>query len=146
MGPWRLASTLHSSETPWLLRGCKRLLDGMDSPSSQFGQINSPKRKTLGTSISLFKLPLEFSERRRKTKRSFPGKNWGEMPPGAPGPIRLGRPAYPVPGTGPVRFSVYRLFFAFSAHGKSCPSKSSRETPENLKKNYLQKYMPCFSS
>jgi hypothetical protein len=31
MAPWRLASTLSSLRTPWLLRGCKRLLDGMDS-------------------------------------------------------------------------------------------------------------------
>jgi hypothetical protein len=50
-------------------------------PSSQFGQINSPKRKTLGTSFSLFKLPLKFSDRRRKSKRSKLGKNRGEPPP-----------------------------------------------------------------
>jgi hypothetical protein len=29
--PWRLASTLSSSGTPWLLRGCKILLYGIDS-------------------------------------------------------------------------------------------------------------------
>jgi hypothetical protein len=31
MAPWRLASTLSSSGTQWLLRGCKSMLDGMDS-------------------------------------------------------------------------------------------------------------------
>jgi hypothetical protein len=31
MAPWCLASTLSSSGTPWLLRGCKSMLDGMDS-------------------------------------------------------------------------------------------------------------------
>jgi hypothetical protein len=51
-------------------------------PSSQFGQINSPKRKTLETSFSLFKLPLKFSDRRRKSKRNKSGKNRGEPPPG----------------------------------------------------------------
>jgi hypothetical protein len=51
-------------------------------PSFQFGQINSPKRKTLETSFSLFKLPLKFSDQRRKSKRSIPGKNRGKPPPG----------------------------------------------------------------
>jgi hypothetical protein len=51
-------------------------------PSSQFGQINSPKRKTLGTAFSLFKLPLKVSDQRRKSKRSILGKNRGEPPPG----------------------------------------------------------------
>jgi hypothetical protein len=50
-------------------------------PSSQFGQINSPKRNTLETAFSLFKLPLKFSDQRRKSKRSIPGKNRGEPPP-----------------------------------------------------------------
>jgi hypothetical protein len=31
MAPWRLASTLRSSGTSWLLRGCKRMWVGMDS-------------------------------------------------------------------------------------------------------------------
>jgi hypothetical protein len=87
-------------------------------PSSQLGQINSLKRKTLGTSFSLFKLPLKFSDRRRKSKRSIPGKNRGEPPLGphwAGGP---GRSDHPVSGAGPVRFPVYRPFFSFSAHGK----------------------------
>jgi hypothetical protein len=51
-------------------------------PRSQFGQIYSPKRNTLEIAFSLFKLPLKFSDRRRKLKRSIPGENWGEPPPG----------------------------------------------------------------
>jgi hypothetical protein len=56
------------------------------------------KRKTLGTSFSLFKLPLKFSDRRRKSKRSILGKNWGEPP---PGPHWAGRPTL---FRGPVLF------------------------------------------
>jgi hypothetical protein len=51
------------------------------SPSSQFGQINSLKMKTLETSFSSFKLPLKVSDRRRKSKRSKSGKNRGKPPP-----------------------------------------------------------------
>jgi hypothetical protein len=51
-------------------------------PSSQFGKINTPKRNTLGTAFSLFKLPLKFSDQRRKSKRCKSGKNRGEPPPG----------------------------------------------------------------
>jgi hypothetical protein len=45
--------------TAWVQKNAR--WDGF--PSSQFGQINSPKRKTLGTSFSLFKFPLKFSDR-----------------------------------------------------------------------------------
>jgi hypothetical protein len=86
--------------------------------SSQFGQINSTKRKTLGTSFSLFKLPLKFSDRRRKSKRSKSGKTGANLHRGPPGRIGLGRPAHPAPGAGMVWFRVYRPFFAFSAHGQ----------------------------
>jgi hypothetical protein len=51
------------------------------SPSSQLGQINSPKRNALEATFSLFKLPLIFSDQRRKSKRSKSGKNRGEPPP-----------------------------------------------------------------
>jgi hypothetical protein len=44
-------------------------------PSSQFGQINSPKRNTLETAFSLFKRTFKFSNQRRKSKRSESGKN-----------------------------------------------------------------------
>jgi hypothetical protein len=62
--------------TAWLQKIARR--DGF--PSSQFGQINSPEKKTLETSFSLFKLPLKFYDQRRKSKRSIPGKNRGEPP------------------------------------------------------------------
>jgi hypothetical protein len=73
-------------------------------PSSQFRQINSPKRKTLGTSFSLFKLPLNFSDRRRKSKRSIPGKNQGEQPPGPHWASRTGLAGPPCSGekVGPI--------------------------------------------
>jgi hypothetical protein len=99
--------------------------------SSQFGQISSPKRKTLGTSFSLFKLRLKFSDRRRKSKRCKSGENRGEPPPephwacwtGPAGPPCFGGRSSPVSRVPP--------FFAFSTHGKSWPSKSLQETPEN---------------
>jgi hypothetical protein len=89
-------------------------------PSSQFGQINSPKRKILGTSFSLFKLPLKFSDWRRKSKRSIPGKNRGEPPLGPHWVGRAGPAGPPCPEgrSGPVRSPVYHPFFAFLAHGK----------------------------
>jgi hypothetical protein len=47
-------------------------------PSSHLGQLNSPKRNTLETAFSFFKLPSKFSDQRRKSKRHVPGKNGGE--------------------------------------------------------------------
>jgi hypothetical protein len=106
-------------------------------PSSQFGQINSLKRKTIGTSISLFKLPLKFSDRRRKSKRSNSGKNQGEPP---SGPTWAGRPTL---FRRPVwsGFPCTALFSLSRPMGKSWPSKSSRETPENEKKTIYKN--PC---
>jgi hypothetical protein len=75
-------------------------------PSSQFGQLYSPKRNTLETAFSFFKLPLKFSDQRRKSKRHVPGKNRGELPPGPLGPVRPDRPAHPALRVGPVQFSV----------------------------------------
>jgi hypothetical protein len=97
-------------------------------PSSQFDQINSLKRKTLGTSFSLFKLPLKFSDRRRKSKRSFPGKTGANRRRGPIGPVGPGRPAHPVLGAG---FPCTALFSLSQPMGKSWPSKSSRETLES---------------
>jgi hypothetical protein len=88
-------------------------------PSSQFGQLNSPKRNALETAFSFFKLPLKFSDQRRKSKRHVLGKNWCKPPLAPPGPVRPGRPAHPAPWAGPVPFSVYPLYFVFPAHGKS---------------------------
>jgi hypothetical protein len=79
--------------------------------SSQFGQLNSPRRNALESAFPFFKLPLKFSNQRRKSKRHVPGKNRGEPPP-------LGRSAHPAPRVGPVPFFVYPLYFAFSAHDK----------------------------
>jgi hypothetical protein len=73
-------------------------------PSSQFGQINSPKRNTLETAFSLFKLPLKFSNQRRKSKMSIPGKNRCEPPSGPPWAGRTGPTVPPCSGgrSGPV--------------------------------------------
>jgi hypothetical protein len=84
-------------------------------PSSQFRQINSPKRKTLGTSLSLFKLPLKFSDRRRKLKRSKSGKNRGESPLGPRWAGRTGPTGPPCLGDrfGPVsRVPPFFLFLS----------------------------------
>jgi hypothetical protein len=87
-------------------------------PSSHFSQINSLKRNALEAAFSLFKLPLKFSDQRRKSKRSESGKNQGQPP---PGPHRTGLtgPAGPPcsgGGSGPV--SRVPPFFAFLAHEK----------------------------
>jgi hypothetical protein len=114
--------------------------------SSQFGQINSPKRKTLGTSIYLFKLPLKVSNQRRKFKKSIPGKNRGEPP----GPHWAGRtgPAGPPCSrgqSGPV--SHVLPFFGFLSPWEKVGLVNLREILQKIKrKNYLQKSMPCFSS
>jgi hypothetical protein len=55
----------------------------------RIGPSNSPKRKTLRTSFFFFKLPLKFSDQRRKSKRSNSGENRGRRP---PGPTWAGRP------------------------------------------------------
>jgi hypothetical protein len=87
-------------------------------PSSQIGQLNSPKRNALETAFSFFKLPLKFSDQRRKSKRHVPGKNRGEPPPGPLRPVGPGRPAHPTPRAGSVPFSVFPLYFVFLAHEK----------------------------
>jgi hypothetical protein len=86
--------------------------------SSQFGQINSPKRNTLEIAFSLFKLLLKFSDQRRMLKRSIPGKTGANCRRGPTRPVGPGRAAHLVPGAGLVRFPVYRPFFAFLAHEK----------------------------
>jgi hypothetical protein len=86
--------------------------------SSQFGQINSPKRNTLETAFSLFKLPLKFSDQRRKSKRSESGKNQGEPPPGPHWAGRTRPAGPPCSGgrSGPVSYEL--PFFAFLAREK----------------------------
>jgi hypothetical protein len=86
--------------------------------SSQFGQINSPKRNTLETTFSLFKLPLKFSDQRRKSIRSESGKNRGEPLPGPHWAVRTGPAGPPCSEgrSGPV--SCEPPFFAFLAREK----------------------------
>jgi hypothetical protein len=88
-------------------------------PSSQFGQLNSPKRNTLETVFSFFKLPLKFSDQRRKSKSRVPEETRGEPPHGPPGPVGPSRPTHPASRAGSVRFSVYPLYFAFLTHEKN---------------------------
>jgi hypothetical protein len=92
--------------TAWVQKNAR--WDGFSS--SQFGQINSLKRNTLETAFSLFKLPLKFSNQRRKSKRSESGKNRGEP---LPGPHWAGRPTL---FRGPVRSRLLctALFFILS--------------------------------
>jgi hypothetical protein len=87
-------------------------------PSSQFSQINSPKRNTLETAFSLFKLPFKFSDQRRKSKRSESGKNRGEPPPGPQWAGRTGPAGAPCSGgrSGPV--SCEPPFLALSTNEK----------------------------
>jgi hypothetical protein len=87
-------------------------------PSSQFSQINSPKRNTLETTFSLFKLPLKFSDQRRKSKRSIREKTRANRRRAPLEPVGPGRRAHPVPGASPVPSPMYRPFFAFLAHEK----------------------------
>jgi hypothetical protein len=79
-------------------------------PSSQLGQINSPKRNALEAAFSLFKLPLKFFDQRRKSKRSKSGKIGANRRRNPTMPVGLGRSAHPAPGAGLVRFPVYRPF------------------------------------
>jgi hypothetical protein len=73
-------------------------------PSSQFGQLSSSKRNTLETTFSFFKLPLKFSDQRRKSKRHVPGKNRGKPLPAPLGQSdRAGRPTF-LRGPGRSRF------------------------------------------
>jgi hypothetical protein len=99
-------------------------------PSSQFGQLNSSKRSTLETTFSFFKLPLKFSDQRRKSKGRVPGKNRGRT---AAGPLgRLDRAGRPTLLRGPVRasFPCTPFISHFQPMRKRWPGKTSRETPE----------------
>jgi hypothetical protein len=87
-------------------------------PSSQFGQLNSLKRNTLETAFSLFKLPLKFSDQRKKSKRSESGKTEANRRQGPTRPVGPGRPAHPAFGAGPVPSPVNCPFFAFLAREK----------------------------
>jgi hypothetical protein len=75
-----LAATWVQENTRW---------DGF--PISHLGQLNSLKRNTLETAFSFFKLPLEFSDQRRKSKRHVLGKILGRT---ATGPCYMGAREY----------------------------------------------------
>jgi hypothetical protein len=121
----RFASSIDSSSAPcfnstlfgdimadaWVQENAR--WDGF--PSSKFSQLNSPKRNTLETAFSFLKLPLNFSDQGRKSKSHVLEETRGESPPGPPGSVGPGRPAH---RAGSVRFPVYPLYFAFSAHEK----------------------------
>jgi hypothetical protein len=111
-------------------------------PSSQFGQINSLKRKTIGTSISLFKLPLKFSDRRRKSKRSNSGKNQGEPPSGPTWAGRTGPAGPPCFGgrSGPV--SRVPPFFRFLGSWEKVGPVNLHEKLQKMKKKTIYKN-PC---
>jgi hypothetical protein len=84
-------------------------------PSSHLDQLNSLKRNTLETAFSFFKLPLKFSDQRRKLKTRVPEETGGKPP-----PVHLGRSDRACLGlrVGAVQFSACPFYFAFSAHEK----------------------------
>jgi hypothetical protein len=86
--------------------------------SSHLGQLNSPGRNTLETFFSFFKLPLNFSDQRRKSKTHVPEETPGEPSPGPSGLIRPGRPACLGSQASLVWFFACPNYFAFSAHEK----------------------------
>jgi hypothetical protein len=105
--------------------------------SSQFGQINSSKRKTLGTSFSLFKLPLKFSDQRRKSFRGETGANRRRDPTGLAG---LGRPAHSgaLGGrSGPV--SCVPPFFRFLSPWEKVGPVNLREKLQKNKRKTIYK-------
>jgi hypothetical protein len=87
-------------------------------PSSQFDQINSSKRNTLEIAFSLFKLPLKFSDQRRKSKRSESGENRGEPPPGPHWAGRTGPAGPPCSGGRSSPVSCEPPFCSFLALDK----------------------------
>jgi hypothetical protein len=107
--------------------------------SSQFGQINSLKRKTLGTLFSLLKLPLKFADRRRKSKRSNPGRNRGEPPPGPHWAGRTGPASPPCSGgrAGPV--SRVPPFFRFLSPWEKVVLVNLREKLQKNKRKTIYK-------
>jgi hypothetical protein len=112
-------------------------------PSSQFGQINSPKRKTQETSFSLFELPLKYFDRRRKSKRSIPGKNRGEPPLGPQWAGRTGPAGPPCSGGRSSPVSRVPPFFRFlSPWEKVGPVNLRKKLQKNKRKTiYKNTYL-----
>jgi hypothetical protein len=59
-----------------------------------------------------------------------PEETRGEPPPGPPGPVGLGGPAYLGSRAGAVRFFVFHFYFAFQPMRKRWLGKTLRETPK----------------
>jgi hypothetical protein len=148
----RFASSIDGSLAPCF--NSKLLGDTMDAawvhksarwdgfPSSQFGQINSLKRKTLETSFSLSKLPLKFSDRRRKSKRSIPGKNRGEPLPGPHWAGRTGPAGPPCLGGRSDSVSYVPPFFRFLSPWEKVGPVNLREKLQKNKRKTIYKN-PC---
>jgi hypothetical protein len=115
-------------------------------PSSHLGQLNSPKRNILETAFSIFKLPLKFSDQRRKSKRHVPRKNWGRTAAGPPWASRTGPTGLPrfAGQFGPV-FHVpplFRIFSPLENDGLVNFARNSRKIKEKL----FTQSTPCFTS
>jgi hypothetical protein len=138
----RFASSIDGSSTPcfnstlfrdimaaaWVQENAR--WDGF--PSSQFSKLNSPKRNTLETAFSFLKLPLKFSDQRRKSKGHVPGKKRGRTAVGPPWAGRTGPSGRPTLLRGPVwsGFLCTPLISHFQPMRKRWAGKISRETPE----------------
>jgi hypothetical protein len=98
----RIASTLFEDvmAAMWVQKNAR--WDGF--PSSHLGQLRSPKRDTLQTTFSFFKLPLKFFDQRRKSKSHVPGKHRRRTAARAPWAGRTGPAGLPpfVGRFGPV--------------------------------------------
>jgi hypothetical protein len=108
-------------------------------PSSQFGQINSLKRKTLGTSISLSKLPLKFSDQRRKSKRSNSGKNQGKTLPGPTWADQTRPAGPPCSGGRPSPVSHVLPFFRFLSSWEKVGPVNLREKHQKINRKTIYK-------
>jgi hypothetical protein len=115
-------------------------------PSSHLGPLNSLKRNTLETFFSFFKLPLKFSDQRRKSKTRAPEETGGEPPPGPSEPVRPGRPAWLRSRAGAVQFFAYPFYFAFSTNEKNMAWCNFVRNSRKIKEKLFTKSSPCFTS
>jgi hypothetical protein len=101
-------------------------------PSSHLGQLNSPKRNTIETAFSFFKLLLKFSDQRRKSKRRVPGKNRGRTAARAPRAGQIGPADLPrFAGQFGLVFCVPLLFRIFSPRENYGPVKLHEKLQKN---------------
>jgi hypothetical protein len=85
--------------------------DGLTS--SHLSQLNSPGGNTLETAFSPFKLPLNFSDQRKKSKTCIPEETRGEPPPGPSRPVGPGRPACLGSWAGAIQYFAFPFYFAY---------------------------------